>query len=162
MKRPGCLRRRWPWLGLLLAPALAWAVVLALVPTEWARDRLVDRLTKATGRSVRIGALRLGVLGDLRIQDIKIAEPNSATDPWLRVDEARIDVHLGQILCGNCEPNEIAVDGFSLRIWRKKDGTIEIGDLLRDRSGRPEGRAIGPGRSRRRRSRSSSRGRTSR
>ena len=73
-------------------------------------------------------------MGDLRILDLTIAEPNSATDPWLRVKEARIDVHLGQLLCGNCEPNEILVDDFWLRIWRKKDGTPEIGDLLRDRS----------------------------
>src|SRR4051794_16170880 len=50
-------RGRWVWLGLLLAPAFSWAVVLALVPTEWARARMVNRLALATGRSVRIGAL---------------------------------------------------------------------------------------------------------
>ena len=38
MKRPR-FRGRWRWLGLLLVPALAWAAVLALVPTEWARAR---------------------------------------------------------------------------------------------------------------------------
>ena len=134
MKRPCPLRRRWPWLGLLLVPALAWGIVLAVVPTGWARARLVDRLTKATGRSVRIGALRLGVMGNLRIQGLSIAEKGSADDPWLKVAEARIDVHLGQILCGNCNPKEIRVDGVALRIWRKKDGTPEIGDLLRDGS----------------------------
>ena len=134
MKRPGCLRKRWPWLALLVVPALAWAIVLAVVPTGWAKARLVDRLTRATGRSVRIGSLKLGVLGDLRVLDLSVAEPTSATDPWLRVAEARIDVHLGQILCGHCEPGEIKVDGLSLRIWRKKDGATEIGDLLRDRS----------------------------
>jgi AsmA protein len=134
MKRPGCLRKRWPWLGLLLAPALAWAVVLALVPTDWARNRLVDRLTRATGRSVRIGSLRLGVLGDLRVLDLTIAEPSTATDPWLRVAEARIDVHLGQVLCGHCDPGEVQVTGVELRVWRKADGSTEIGDLLRDRS----------------------------
>jgi AsmA-like C-terminal region len=142
MKRPCLLRRRWPWLGLLIIPALAWAIVLMLVPTEWAKARLVKRLVGVTGRSVQIGSLRLGVMGDLRIMDLTIAEPNSSTDPWLRVKEARIDVHLGQILCGNCEPSEIQVDDFSLRIWRKKDGTPEIGDLLRDRSG-PTGQHSG-------------------
>jgi hypothetical protein len=141
MKRPCLLRRRWPWLGLLLIPALSWAMVLALVPTEWAKARLVDRLARASGRSVRIGSLRLGVMGDLRIMDLTIAEPTSATDPWLRVAEARIDVHLGQVLCGDCEPREIQVDGFSMRIWRKKDGSAEIGDLIRDGSASTHGRA---------------------
>ena len=143
MKRRCLLRRRWPWLGLLLIPALAWGVLLALVPTGWARARLVDRLTRATGRSVQIGALRLGVMGDLRIQDLTLAEPASPADPWLKVAEARIDVHLGQVLCGHCEPKEILVDGAWLRIWRKKDGTPEIGDLLRDRSASSRGLAKG-------------------
>ena len=60
MKRPCPLRRRWPWLGLLIIPALAWAIVLMLVPTEWAKARLVKRLANATGRSVQIGCSALG------------------------------------------------------------------------------------------------------
>lgn len=130
MKRPR-LRGRWPWLGLLIVPALIWAIVLAVVPTGWARARLIARLAAATGRSVRIGELRLGVLGNLRVIDLEIAEHATPSDPWLRVAEARIDVHLGQVLCGHCRPNEIEVEGVSLRIWRRGDGTPEIGDLLR-------------------------------
>ncbi len=134
MKRPR-FRGRWPWLGLLLAPALAWAVVLALVPTEWARARLVDRLASATGRNVRIGALRLGFFGNIKIVDLSLAERATPADPWLRVAEARVDVHLGQVLLGRCKPGEVVVEGASLRVWRRKDGTPEIGDFLR--VGRP-------------------------
>ena len=130
MKRPCLFIRRWHWFALLLVPFLAWGVVLAVVPTGWARDRLIARLTKATGRSVRIGGLRLGVLGDLRIIDLAIAELSTPDDPWLRVGEAKIDVHLGQVLGGQCDPKEIQVDGVTLRLWRKKDGTTEISDLL--------------------------------
>ena len=130
MKRPR-LRGRWPWLGLLVVPAMAWAVVLALVPTEWARARLVDRLADSTGRVVRIGGLRLGVLGNLRILDLSLAERSTPADPWLRVAEARVDVHLGQVLLGRCKPGEIAVEGASVRAWRRRDGSLEIGDILR-------------------------------
>jgi hypothetical protein len=130
MKRPCLLVRRWPWFALLLVPFLAWGIVLAVVPTGWARDRLVDRLTRASGRSVKIGALRLGILGDLRIIDLTIAEPNKPGDPWLEVAETRMDVHLGQIFCGHCDPKEIQVDGVTLRIWRKENGSSEVGDLL--------------------------------
>jgi AsmA-like C-terminal region len=140
MKRPCFLRRRWPWLALPFVPMLAWGVILVVVPTDWARTRMVDRLTRATGRSVRIGSLKLGFLGDLRIMDLSIAENHSATDPWLKVAEARIDVHLGQILTGHCEPSEIHVDGPWLRIWRKADGTVEMIDLLRDGSKSVKGR----------------------
>jgi AsmA-like C-terminal region len=134
MKRPCLFVRRRHWFALLLVPFLAWGIVLAVVPTGWARARLVDRLSKTTGRSVKIGALRLGVFGDLRIIDLAIAEPNSPSDPWLKVGEAKIDVHLGQVLTGHCDPKEIEVDSVVLRIWRRKDGTNEIGDLLTDRS----------------------------
>jgi uncharacterized protein involved in outer membrane biogenesis len=140
MKRPR-LRGRWPWLGLLLVPALSWAVVLALVPTEWARTRMADRLASATGRSVRIGALRLGVLGNLRILDVSLAERSTPDEPWVRVAEARVDVHLGQVLLGRCDPGEIVVQGASVRFWRRKDGTPEIGDFLRAAPTQPGGRA---------------------
>jgi hypothetical protein len=144
MKRPCFLRRRWPWLALPLFPFLAWGVILAVVPTDWARARLVDRLTRATGKSIRIGSLKLGALGDLRIIDLSIAENQSTSDPWLKVAEARIDVHLGQMLTGHCEPSEIQVTGSWLRIWRKADGTVELLDLLRDGSKPTKGRVPGP------------------
>jgi AsmA protein len=113
---------------------MAWGMILAVVPTDWAKARLVDRLTRATGRSVKIGSIRLGFLGDLRIMDLSIAENDQPADPWLKVAETRIDVHLGEILTGHCEPSEIEVDAPWLRIWRKPEGTIEIVDLLRDNS----------------------------
>ena len=104
MKRPR-LRGRWPWLGLLLVPALAWAVVLALVPTEWARARLVDRLAAATGRSVRIGALRLGCL---RQPPDPGPEPRRAVDArptpgsgWPRPGSTSTSARSS---CGHCEP----------------------------------------------------------
>jgi hypothetical protein len=141
MKRPCLLVRRWHWFALLLVPFLAWGIVLAVVPTDWARGRLVDRLAKATGRSVKIGSLRLGVLGDLRIIDLAIAEPSTPSDPWLEVGEARIDVHLGQVLTGQCEPKEVEAEGVNLRIWRRKDGSPEVGELLTGAPAPPRGKS---------------------
>ncbi len=140
MKRPR-LRGRWPWLGLglLIVPALAWLAVLAVVPTDWARARLVDRLARATGRPVRIGALKLGVLGQLRILDLAIAEASTPDDPWLKAAEVGVDLHLGQVLRGPCTPKEVRVDGLALRVWRKKDGTMEFGDILHPAKGARKG-----------------------
>ncbi len=141
MKRPCLFVRRWRGFALLLVPFLAWGIVLAVVPTGWARNRLVARMEKATGRSVSIGALRLGVLGELRIINLAIAEPSTPTNPWLRADEARIDVHLGQVFCGHCDPKEVEVEGVTLRIWRKQDGTPEVGDLFTDGNAPARGRS---------------------
>jgi AsmA protein len=120
-------------------------VILAVVPTDWARTRLVDRLTRASGRTVTIGGLKLGPLGGLRILDLAMAEKETPTDPWLKVAESRIDVHLGEILTGHCDPSSIEVDGVWLRIWRKADGFAEIVDLLRDGSKSGKGRGHGGG-----------------
>lgn len=139
MKRPCLILRRWPWFALMLVPALAWMLVLAVVPTDWARTRLVDKLARATGRAVRIGSLRMGLLGDLRIVDLAIADRSTPDDPWLRVGEATIDVHLGQVFCGQCTPRKVRVDGLALRLWRRPDGSSEVGDLI------VEGRRPGAG-----------------
>ena len=141
MNGPCLIVRHWRRFALPLIPVLAWGAVLAVVPTDWARMRLVERLAKATGRSVTIGALRLGVLGDLKIIGLAIAEPSNLGNPWLVVDEARVDVHLGQVLTGCCDPSEVVVEGARLRLWRKKDGSLEIGDLIADRSEAGRGKA---------------------
>ena len=135
--------RRWHWFALSMVPLLAWGIVLAVAPTDWARTRLVDRLARATGRSVEIGSIRLGVFGELRIVDLTMAEPSTPTDPWLRVAEAKIDVRLGQVLTGQCDLKEVQVEGVSLRIRRRADGSSELADLLLDDRVTPRGRASG-------------------
>src|SRR5690349_11687107 len=60
MRRPRLGPRKLVLLGLLLIPVLVWLLVLTLVPTEWARARVVARLSAASGRAVRLGALRVG------------------------------------------------------------------------------------------------------
>lgn len=125
------LRGRCLKCGLLASPVLVWALILVLTPTGWVKDRLVARLEAETGRSVRIGSVHLGIFGNLKIDDLSFAERQTPADPWLRVDETRIDVHLGQMLLGRCEPSDVMVDGASLRVWRRGDGRFEFGDLAR-------------------------------
>jgi hypothetical protein len=115
---------------LLLAPAALWALVLVLVPTAWARARLVNRLSEASGKAVHIGALRLGPLGGLWVQDVTIAEPAAATNPWLRVKKLRVDVGLLDLLVGSREPTKVEATGVDLRIHRRRNGSFEVDDLI--------------------------------
>src|SRR4051812_36364894 len=89
MKRP---ENRWfrRLLVLLIVPPALWAAVLALVPTEWAKARVLARLRQETGRSVHLGALRLGLLGGVRLEDLEVGEPEPNAPPWLRVETLRV------------------------------------------------------------------------
>jgi hypothetical protein len=120
-----------------LVPAALWSLVLMIAPTDWARARLVRELEAVTGRKVAIGSIHLGPLGNLRINDVSVAEPATPGDPWLTVGEARLDVHLVQLLTSCCKAKEIAVDRLDLRIHRRGDGTLEFAGLL---DGRPKNR----------------------
>ncbi len=134
-------RRRRIWFGLLLIPPGIWLLALAIVPTDWARARLVDRLERATHRQVRLGGVRLGAFGGVRLVDLEIGEPGQDKSPWLRVDALQADINLLKLLTGSCGLTDVRVDGVVLRLHRRKDGSFEFGDLLRVEP-RPEDRRV--------------------
>ena len=128
MKRPRFPRRWLVPLGALLLPPLAWSLLIAVMPTEWARARVVARLEAATGRPVALGALRVGLLGGLVLRDLAVATPGKAADPWLKISSARLNVSIVQLLCGQIDPTDLEVAGLSLRVHRRADGTYEMAD----------------------------------
>jgi hypothetical protein len=120
-------------LGSAVVPVVLWLFVVTLVPTTCTRDRLVARLTRETGRIVRVDQVKLGILGGLRLRNLEISEPDRPDDPWLRVAELRMDASPLQILFGRIEPTEVEIRGGVLRIERRPSGTFECADLLRMR-----------------------------
>jgi len=131
MKRPRFLRPRWLILGLFLLPLVCWALLLVVIPTGWARKRIVAALSEATGRPVRLEALHVGAFGGVRLSALAVGAPDSPDDPWLQVADASTDLNLIQLLAGCCKPTEVQVKGLNLRVLRRKDGTLELSDLLR-------------------------------
>jgi uncharacterized protein involved in outer membrane biogenesis len=133
MKLPGLGHRRSRLLalGVLLLPPLLWTLVLAAVPTDCARRTITARLSASSGRTVHIGGIRVGWLGAVSLTDLRIGAPDSGDDPWLRVRRASIDVSLRQLVLGCVEPAEIDVEGVALRVLRRADGSLELGDLVK-------------------------------
>lgn len=128
--KPRCRRLRWLLLAAIALPPLIWALFLLILPTDWARGRIATRLSEASGRSVRLESLSVGFLGNVGLKNLSIGAPKSGSDPWLTVSEARLNINLLQILTGHIDPTEIQVDGISLRVRRRIDGTLELSDLL--------------------------------
>lgn len=113
----------------LLTPLLLWATILLVTPTGWVRSRLIARLEAETGRAVGIDSVHLNWSGNLRIANLSFAEVRNPRDPWLRIADTSIDVHLGQVLLGCCTPGDVVASGVSVRVWRRGDGRFEFGDL---------------------------------
>ena len=124
------LRRR-RLLSLLLIPPGMWAVLLLIVPTDWARARIENALCGATGRAVRLAGVKMSVFGGLRLKGLEMGEADPTQAPWLRVEELKIDVCLVALLCRGCaSPSVVEADGVELRVHRRLDGSLEFGDLL--------------------------------
>ncbi len=130
MKRPRLSRRWLVPLGILLLPPLSWSMMRALVPMEWARARIVARLGEATGRSVRLEGVRIGLLGGVQLTNLQIGAPGSPESPWLRIHSASMDVSLLQLFLKRVDPTRVDVEGVVLRVERKLDGRLELADLL--------------------------------
>ena len=143
MKRP-CRRIRWLMLALIALPPILWALILLILPTDWARGRIATRLSQASGRSVRLDSLSVGFLGSIGLKNLSIGAPGSGSDPWLTVARAQLNVNLVQILTGHIDPTEIRVDGISLRVHRRRDGTLELSDLLQGDPDDPSGASSDP------------------
>jgi hypothetical protein len=130
MKRP----RFRPWwlipLSIVLVPPLLWIILLLVIPTDWARARFERAVSQATGRSVSLESLRLGVLGGVRLTNLEIGAPGSDKDPWLKVADARLNVTLLQLMFGHARPTDAQVDGIRLRVLRRADGSLELADLI--------------------------------
>jgi AsmA-like C-terminal region len=129
MKHPR-LRIKRSRLAWLLAPPALWALLVTAIPTEWARSRLVTRLSGVTGKSVRLERVRLGMFGGVRLENLEIGEADSLDDPWLRVTNLRVNLHLLNILLGRCQPSKFQANQVSLRIHRRANGSFEFGNLL--------------------------------
>jgi AsmA protein len=128
MKRR-CLRCLIP-LGIAAVPLLVWMLILLILPTDWARARIVERLSQASGRTVRLESLGVGFLGGVHLKNLSIGAPQAAGDPWLSVAQATANINLIHLLSGHIDPTEIEVDGISLRVRRRRDGTFELSDLI--------------------------------
>jgi AsmA protein len=130
-------RRRFCWLGLmiplgvLLVPPLLWLLIVLVAPTNWARTHIVAALERASGRSVQLDDLDVCLGGGVALTNLKIGAPGAIGEPWLVVPKAQIDVSPLQLLCGKFEPKNLEVDGATLRVLRRADGSLELADLVK-------------------------------
>ncbi|OJW04234.1 MAG: hypothetical protein BGO49_31375 [Planctomycetales bacterium 71-10] len=117
-------------IGVAVAPALLWCLVVLVAPTNWARKHVVAALERSSGRSVGLDSLRVCFGGGIDLKNLRIGAPDAPADPWLVADQVHLDVGVFQILCGRLDATALDVDGLDLRVRRRADGTFELADLV--------------------------------
>jgi len=128
--------RRFCWLGLmiplgvLLAPPLLWILIVLVAPTNWARSHVIAKLERSSGRFVQLDDLDVCLDGGIELTGLKIGAPRSVGDPWLKAKRIRIDVSPWQLLWGKFKPTNLQADEATLRVLRRKDGSLELADLV--------------------------------
>jgi len=135
--------RRWSLVlpGLLLIPSLLWLAIVIAAPTDWARTRLAKAIESATGRSVRLDRLSVRLLGGMSLTNLEIGAPGAVEDPWFRAAEITLDLSPFSVFRGRLKPGRLEVHDATVRILRRKDGTLELSDLVRP-TGREPGRSV--------------------
>ncbi len=103
-----------------------------MAPTGWAKRHVVAALEARTHRSVRLEGLSVCLLGGIRLANLEIGSPQGSDDPWLKTTDLRLDVSLPQLLWGKLEPSLLEIDGVKLRVLRRRDGSFEMSDLIRE------------------------------
>jgi uncharacterized protein involved in outer membrane biogenesis len=142
MKRPGKRTLRLAC-ALVLGPPVLWGLIVAFLPTGWARDKVVACLRESTGQEVRLASVHLRPFGGVGLSGLEIAAPKTAADPWLSVRSLEIDVSIRDLIAGRISPTVCLASGVSVRVRRDAEGRLEFEDLLKP-SPRPTGKADSP------------------
>ncbi|AMV39353.1 AsmA family protein [Planctomyces sp. SH-PL62] len=125
-------------IGIVVAPALLWCLVVLVAPTNWARTHVIAALERSSGRTVHVDKLRVCFGGGLDLENLKIGAPGSASGPWLDAEKVHVDVSLFQLVRGRLDATALDVDGVKLRVQRRADGTFELADLVRAQRPAPD------------------------
>ncbi len=132
--RPRCWR---PWVAGLFLPPVLIQLLLAWMPTEWAVQRIQNRLEEVVGQPVQIRELRFGPLGGIVLKGVRLGNDSASSsdsdpdsernrDPWLEMESVRLDLSLFQLFLGQTSPERVEVRGLTATIRRDADGRLAL------------------------------------
>lgn len=130
------MRSRWAKVAgalcvlVLLAGLAAPLLLKSLLPPEKIRALVVDGAQKRLGRQVKLGAVSLGVLSGLTLQDLSISEkPDFAAGTFASTRAFRLKVRLAPLLRKQVVVDTIEAEGLSLSVLKGADGAFNFSDL---------------------------------
>lgn len=119
-----------------------------LIDPERYRGLIEERVSKAVGREVRLGAVGLSLFPGvaLRVDGVEIAGlPEEDDDDLLVADSLRVRAALLPLLRGRLEVGAAEVTGARLQLVRDPSGSWNVARMLEERRGAARSASAGPG-----------------
>ncbi len=123
--------------------AVAAGVVYALFDAEAIKRQISEQVAAKTGRVLTIGGdVGLSVWPELAVRAgrVSLSEADGKTD-FAAIDSLRVAVAVMPLLSGRLEAREIEIDGLALTLIKRRDGSLNIDDLLAGQKEKPAGDA---------------------
>lgn len=123
--------------------AVAAGVVYALFDAEAIKRQIAEQVATKTGRVLTIGGeVGLSIWPELAVRAgrVSLSEADGKTD-FAAIDSLRVAVAVMPLLSGRLEAREIEIDGLALTLIKRRDGSLNIDDLLAGQKEKPAGEA---------------------
>lgn len=123
--------------------AVAAGVVYALFDAEAIKRQIAEQVATKTGRVLTIGGeVGLSIWPELAVRAgrVSLSEADGKTD-FSAIDSLRVAVAVMPLLSGRLEAREIEIDGLALTLIKRRDGSLNIDDLLAGQKEKPAGEA---------------------
>lgn len=138
--------------GLVLLAVLAAAALPSLVNLERYRTLLAQRVGKALGREVTVGALRINLWRGIgaNVEGIQVGQtPGFGAEPLLSAEALRVRVQLLPLLQGQVKVTSAVLERPRVRLVHAQDGHWSVDDLFKSSApqgpARPQGEGPRPG-----------------
>jgi len=112
--------------------AIAAGVAYALFDAEAIKRQLAEQVAAKTGRTLNIdGEVRLALWPAVAVsaQGLSLSEADGKSE-FAAIDSLRVAVAVLPLLAGRLEARELALDGLALTLVKRRDGSLNIDDLM--------------------------------
>lgn len=118
--------------SLVVLIGIGIAVLYAVVDEAMLKQQIIAQVAEKTGRTLTIdGPVGLSVWPDVAVRagGVKLSEADGKTG-FAAIESLRLAVAVMPLLTGRLAAREIEVDGLDLTLIKRRDGTLNIDDLL--------------------------------
>lgn len=118
--------------SLVVLIGIGVAVLYAVVDEAMLKQQIIAQVAEKTGRTLTIdGPVGLSVWPDVAVRagGVKLSEADGKTG-FAAIESLRLAVAVMPLLTGRLAAREIEVDGLDLTLIKRRDGTLNIDDLL--------------------------------